>query len=161
MQRAVAGANSLYRAVCMSPSLVEFMVESAAIYAALGFVFAMAFAWRGAAVVDPVAHGSTLGFRVLVVPGAALLWPLLAVRWWRAAMGGAQVPGERTEAWQGASERLRLRAWIAWIVLAPLIALSLVVALRAREGRPEESRDAARLPQPPAEPRPSAEGATR
>ncbi|MFM1804542.1 MAG: hypothetical protein RL136_1421 [Planctomycetota bacterium] len=145
----------------MPPTLVEFLVESAAIYAALGLVFALAFSWRGAAVVDPVAHGSTLGFRVLVVPGAALLWPLLAVRWWRAAMGGAQVPGERTEAWQGASERLRLRAWIAWIVLAPLIALSLVIALRAREGRPEESRDAARLPQPSAEPQPAARGATR
>jgi len=135
----------------MSPSTVAFLVESAAIYATLGIVFAVIFAWRGAVVVDLVARGSTVGFRLLVAPGAALLWPLLAIRWWRAALAGAEVPGERTDAWQGPSERLRLRAWIAWIVLAPLIALALAAALRARPDRPAESRDAARLPQPPAD----------
>lgn len=55
------------------------------IYLALGAPFAVAFAWRGAAVVDPAAAHASPGFRVLVLPGAAALWPLLLARWFRAS----------------------------------------------------------------------------
>ena len=127
--------------------MIEFLVETSLFYTLVGVVFALAFAWRGAAAVDPVARHGTLGFRMLIVPGAALLWPLLAVRWWRAGEGIAP-PGERTDRWQPASERLRSRALIAWIALAPVIALVLVVALRARAGVSPRSRDAGRLPVP-------------
>lgn len=127
--------------------MIEFIVETAWLYLLAGGAFALPFAWRGAAAVDPVARHATLGFRLLVMPGAALLWPLLAVRWWRAGEVVA-VPGDRTDRWQPASERLRSRALIAWIVLAPVIALVLVVALRARAGEPPRSGDAARLPAP-------------
>ena len=133
--------------------LVSFIVESIAIYALLGLAFAVGFAARGAATIDPVARGASWGFRILVVPGAALLWPLLAWRWWSAcavepgsAHGGASVPGDRTDLWQQGAERLRSRALLVWIVLAPLIALVLVVALRGRTGEVEPSRDAARIP---------------
>ena len=54
-------------------------------YLALGALFALAFVAVGAARIDPSARGATLGFRVMVFPGAALLWPLLAVRWLRGA----------------------------------------------------------------------------
>jgi hypothetical protein len=37
-------------------------------------------------------------------------------------------------------------ALIAWVVLAPVIAVVLVVALRARAGAAQPSRDANRLP---------------
>jgi len=127
--------------------MVEFFVESAMVYAVVGALFALLFAWRGAAAIDPVARHATWGFRFLVLPGAALLWPLLALRWWRAGAGAdLRVPGDRTELWQPASERLRSRALIAWVVLAPVIAVVLVVALRARAGEAQPSRDANRLP---------------
>jgi hypothetical protein len=64
------------------------MVE---LYLGLGLLFAVAFAWRGVQRVDPRARGSRLGFRLLLVPGAAALWPLLAGRWLR----GAPPPVER------------------------------------------------------------------
>lgn len=50
-------------------------------YGAIGLVFGVAFAVRGAGVIDPVAKRATLGFRVLILPGAAGLWPWLALRW--------------------------------------------------------------------------------
>jgi hypothetical protein len=53
-------------------------------YAGIGVAFAIAFAARGAGVVDPAARGAPVGFRLLLIPGAVALWPLLGVRWWRA-----------------------------------------------------------------------------
>jgi len=51
------------------------------IYVALGVLFAVAFVTAGVGRIDPVARDGTWGFRVLVFPGAAALWPLLLARW--------------------------------------------------------------------------------
>lgn len=51
-------------------------------YAALGALFAAAFAAKGASAVVPGVQGS-LGFRLMLLPGATLLWPWLAYRWIR------------------------------------------------------------------------------
>lgn len=133
--------------------LTEFLVESAMIYAVIGVLFGVAFALRGAAAIDPVARHATRGFRLLVMPGAALLWPVLVLRWWRAAGGQVEVPGDRTERWQPAAEGLRTHALAAWMVLAPIVAAVLVVAILAAVGagdrsRASGSRDAERLPAP-------------
>jgi hypothetical protein len=53
--------------------------------AGLGLLFAIAFAARGIAVVDPAARGAPLGFRLLVLPASAALWPWLAFHWLRGA----------------------------------------------------------------------------
>lgn len=137
----------------LSAVLLEFLVESTRIYALLGALFAVAFAWRGAGAVDAVARHASLGFRVMVLPGAALLWPLLAVRWWRAAVAegdghqaAGEVPGDRTDEWSGPSERLRGRALAMWLVLAPVLAALLVLALLARNPVAPIAPDAGRLP---------------
>jgi hypothetical protein len=52
-------------------------------YAALGVVFAAAFVAVGIGRVDPVARQAPLGFRLIVLPGCAALWPLLLRRWMR------------------------------------------------------------------------------
>jgi hypothetical protein len=52
-------------------------------YLALGFVFALAFVCFGAGRIDPHAAHGTWGFRLLIIPGAAALWPLLLSRWLR------------------------------------------------------------------------------
>ena len=132
-----------------SPALIEFLVESAVLYAVLGMVFGVAFAWRGAAAIDPVARHATLGFRVLVLPGAALLWPMLAARWWRAATAEAsapEVPGDRTDLWSPGAERLRTRALALWLALVPVITAAIVVALSVRRPAAGASPDADRLP---------------
>ena len=54
-------------------------------YAGVGVVFALAFVIAGVARIDSRAKGSGLGFRLLILPGAAALWPLLLRRWYRGA----------------------------------------------------------------------------
>ena len=65
-------------------------VTALALYALLGVVFAIAFVARGASRVDPAAAATPLGFKLLLLPGVAALWPLLAWRW----LGGRQPPAE-------------------------------------------------------------------
>ena len=52
-------------------------------YVAAGALFAIAFAAWGAGQIDAAARGGTAGFRLIVLPGAAALWPLLALKWTR------------------------------------------------------------------------------
>lgn len=55
----------------------------AGLYAAVGLAFAAVFVAIGIGRVDPVAQHAPLGFRLLVLPGCAALWPLLLRRWVR------------------------------------------------------------------------------
>jgi len=62
----------------------QFLVEILSVYGMLGAIFAAAFVWSGIEQVDPVARHAPLGFRLIVAPGSAVLWPLLLVRWVKA-----------------------------------------------------------------------------
>jgi hypothetical protein len=62
------------------PRLITYV---AYIYAVLGLLFAVCFAAVGVGRLDPAARGAGLGFRLLIVPGAAAFWPLLLGRWLR------------------------------------------------------------------------------
>ncbi len=64
----------------MSLTLATFLARLAAAYLLVGGGFAVAFAARWAGRLDPAAASGTLGFRLLLLPGAALLWPYLAVK---------------------------------------------------------------------------------
>ena len=68
----------------MSESVAHWLVAGAGAYALAGLLFAVPFAWRGAGALEPVARAGTPGFRLLIIPGAATLWPWLLVRWLRA-----------------------------------------------------------------------------
>ena len=61
--------------------LVETLLLLSAIYLLFGLLFAIAFAVKGVTVVDEGAHGSSTGFRIIIFPGAVLLWPLLLKKW--------------------------------------------------------------------------------
>jgi len=64
--------------------LAELLVELFAAYLLTGVIFAVAFIARGIGRVDPVAQHAPWSFRLIVLPGAAALWPLLLARWVRA-----------------------------------------------------------------------------
>jgi hypothetical protein len=70
------------------------LVWLAAVYVAAGLVFAIPFLARGIEGLDPAARGSSLGFRLIVLPGVVALWPLLALRW----RAGATAPPVETNA---------------------------------------------------------------
>lgn len=75
----------------MSLTLANWLVGLTGIYAGLGTFFAIAFCLKGAGRVDEAAREGTWGFRVLIFPGAAALWPLLLKRW----IAGGPLPVER------------------------------------------------------------------
>jgi hypothetical protein len=50
-------------------------------YAAVGLLFAAAFLTVGVSRVDPVSKGSGIGFRLIILPGVAALWPVMLKRW--------------------------------------------------------------------------------
>ena len=52
------------------------------VYAAVGLAFALWFVFRGVEFMDEAAVGSGTAFRILILPGAAALWPVLFSQWW-------------------------------------------------------------------------------
>ena len=62
---------------------VDWLLSATGAYAALGLAFAIPFVTWGAGTIDPAAKVSGLGFKVLIIPGAIALWPLLLAKWWR------------------------------------------------------------------------------
>ena len=67
--------------------IANFIVLATAIYAVVGFLFAIAFAFKGVASIDASAAHAPLGFRLIILPGAAALWPVLLHRWIRSRRG--------------------------------------------------------------------------
>lgn len=59
----------------------ELVVAGAAGYLLAGLVFGLAFVTVGVGRIDPAARGTSVAFRVLILPGAVALWPFLAVKW--------------------------------------------------------------------------------
>jgi hypothetical protein len=62
--------------------IVAFLLNALALYAAVGAVTAVAFAAFGVTRVQPAPM--SLGARLLILPGAAALWPYVLMRWLRA-----------------------------------------------------------------------------
>ena len=50
-------------------------------YTLCGLVFAIAFIAKGLNIVDEGAHGSSIGFKIIIIPGVVVLWPFLLFRW--------------------------------------------------------------------------------
>lgn len=72
----------------MTVAHAQLLLQLLALYLGVGVFFALAFVVRGVTVVDPAARGSSVGFRLLILPGSVALWPLLAKRWWNARSAG-------------------------------------------------------------------------
>ena len=61
--------------------MARVLVRIVGLYVAAGFVFAVPFVILGVGATDPNARRGTIGFRILLLPGAVALWPCLARRW--------------------------------------------------------------------------------
>ena len=60
------------------------LIDLLALYAVVGAAIALAFVTFGIARVLPAGTPVTLGARVLLLPGAVLLWPYVLLRWVKA-----------------------------------------------------------------------------
>jgi hypothetical protein len=79
---------------------VEVALTAVGLYLAIGLVFAALFVFLGVGRIDRSAVAPTLGFRLLILPGAMAFWPLLARRWLRKSP-----PPEESNAHRDASRR--------------------------------------------------------
>ena len=61
-------------------SLAHQFIRCVTLYLEIGGAVALVFAFGVVSRVEPSAAGGSLLFRVLILPGATLLWPLVAVR---------------------------------------------------------------------------------
>jgi hypothetical protein len=64
------------------------------VYLGCGFLFAIPFALVGVKKIDPHAVHGSWGFRLLIIPGTMVFWPLLLRRW----VGGIHEPPEERSA---------------------------------------------------------------
>lgn len=58
----------------------------AALYLVAGVLFAVFFLSKGIQKVDPTTKGSSLGFRIIILPGIVVLWPVLLQKWMKIKM---------------------------------------------------------------------------
>jgi hypothetical protein len=65
----------------VTPWLAELVVGLAAFYAGAGLCFAIPFAVVGVTRIDPLGAGSPWTFRLVIMPGVVVFWPLLLLRW--------------------------------------------------------------------------------
>jgi Na+-driven multidrug efflux pump len=61
--------------------MVEILLIIAAIYLALGVLFVIPFLMRGLNKIDVGANGSTIGFKIIIIPGVIVFWPVLLSKW--------------------------------------------------------------------------------
>jgi hypothetical protein len=62
-------------------AVTEWLLDLLGVYLGVGLLFAIAFLTVGISQVDPDSKGSGLGFRLIILPGVAALWPVLLTRW--------------------------------------------------------------------------------
>jgi hypothetical protein len=67
----------------MPEPIAQQLLDLASLYLLAGLLFAAVFLSIGIGRIDPNAKGTSLGFRLVVLPGVVVLWPLLAWRWLR------------------------------------------------------------------------------
>jgi len=62
-------------------TIIPPLLAALGIYLLLGFLFGIAFAFRGVKKIAPAAAEAGLGFKLLTIPGCTIFWPLLINRW--------------------------------------------------------------------------------
>lgn len=51
------------------------------LYLLIGIIFALVFAFAGIQRIDEAAKGAPVVFRLMLLPAATVLWPLMGVKW--------------------------------------------------------------------------------
>jgi hypothetical protein len=68
--------------------IAETILSVCLLYLTCGVLLGVPFVLRGVERIDYATRGTSLGFRLLLLPGSIALWPLLAASWWRALKRG-------------------------------------------------------------------------
>jgi hypothetical protein len=61
--------------------IIEIILFIIVVYLFCGLVFAIPFVLKGVTAIDEGAHGSSIGFRIIIIPGVIIFWPFLLKKW--------------------------------------------------------------------------------
>jgi hypothetical protein len=61
--------------------LLRFFLTAIAAYLFAGIVFTIFFQAKGLSKIDEGVQGSSWGFRIIIIPGCIVFWPLLLKKW--------------------------------------------------------------------------------
>ena len=61
--------------------MIEILLIIVAVYLLVGVLFVIPFLMKGLNKVDEGAHGSTIGFKIIIIPGVIVFWPVLLSKW--------------------------------------------------------------------------------
>ena len=61
--------------------MIEVILIIVLIYLLLGVLFVIPFLLKGLIKVDESAHGGTIGFKIIIIPGVIVFWPVLLNKW--------------------------------------------------------------------------------
>jgi hypothetical protein len=61
--------------------IVKLILIIGSLYLLFGLLFAILFVTKGVEKVDEGAHGGSTGFRIIIIPGVMVFWPLLLKKW--------------------------------------------------------------------------------
>ena len=61
--------------------MAEILLIIVAIYLVLAVLFVFPFLMKGLNTVDEGANGSTIGFKIIIIPGVIVFWPVLLSKW--------------------------------------------------------------------------------
>ena len=61
--------------------MIELVLIIVLIYLIAGVLFVIPFLLKGLTKVDEGAHGGTIGFKIIIIPGVIVFWPVLLSKW--------------------------------------------------------------------------------
>ena len=62
--------------------VLEIILMIVAVYLLCGLLFAIPFIIKGVTAIDPDgAHGTKWAFRIIIIPGTMVFWPVLLKKW--------------------------------------------------------------------------------
>lgn len=74
--------------------MVELILIIVLTYLLLGVLFVIPFLWKGLTKVDEGAHGGSVGFKIIIIPGVIVFWPVLLSKWMKSGSEASNVKGE-------------------------------------------------------------------
>ena len=69
----------------MTETMVKILFIIVAMYLCGGVIFSFFFIKKGIKIIDPDGtHGSSAGFKIIIIPGVIVFWALLLEKWMKA-----------------------------------------------------------------------------
>ena len=75
--------------------MVEIILIIVAVYLLVGVLFVIPFLMKGLNKIDEGAYGSTIGFKIIIIPGVIVFWPVLLSKWMKSNLNHGDTKAKR------------------------------------------------------------------